>query len=260
MVRDFDPAAGFNKKTGTYEIQGESHRKKAEALLSKISQRLLDVFLEADYLMRTTLAKEASALSDRFRTDIESSLKEILSAAQERLKRAFDITFEFPEPSLKMSDMILQEFDSNVLQSERRVNEIHVPQAGRVGSVKRWFGDWVGAWWGYDVVTEKIQISTINLNVLRDEAMKRLGGFQTEMRQQAESFVNSVLREAVDAYFDRLKQYIEAFRGDLLDALNDQRLKKESLEELHGRIKKLKSKVDDVLSDSSSLESALEAT
>ncbi len=258
-TRDFDPATGFDAQKGRYVVRGVSHEKDAQLLLTRIRERILKVFLVVNRTTQRTMETASAELSNHLRGHIESSLKEILESAQQRLKRAFDIDFEFPKPNLVYTPNSAHEFEVNVIKKEKETYQHLVAQQGKKAKVKRWFGDLLGKKWGYDKVKSTREISTVDLTELRDQAMKKLGAFEMEMQTQAKTFVNSDLRRSVDAYFDELKKYIEAFRGDLLDAINDKKLEKNRLQTLHDEIKRLKGNVDDLLSDGNSLKVSLEA-
>lgn len=69
-----------------------------------------------------------------------------------------------------------------------------------------------------------------------------------------------MLRQSVDAYFTNLATYLEAFRGDLLDALDDKRLEADRLAALYTTIQKLQTEVEDLLHDGRMLAEALEVS
>ncbi|HJQ25055.1 MAG TPA: dynamin family protein [Blastocatellia bacterium] len=259
MAQDFDPATGFDSKTGTYVLRGHAHANEAKALVARIRKSILDVFLAVSRATQTRLASASATLSNQLWADIDSNLKDVLESAEQRLKRSFDITFTFPKPNLEMSETVFRDYGTNVVRQKAEKYERYVERKGVAGKVKRWFADFFGERWGYDKIQETREVSTINLGALRDQANQKLGVFKYEMQRQAENFVSSVLRESVDSYFDDLKKYIEAFRGDLLDALSDKNLEKDRLQALYETIKKLKSEVDDLLHDGTSLKTALEA-
>jgi Dynamin family len=257
-TQDF-PATDFDAMKGKFVVRGPAHEKDAQQLLTRIRERILKVFLAINRKTQRTMAAASAELSSHLRGQIEASLKEILESAQQRLKQAFDIDFEFPKPDLNYTTDSAHEFEVNVIKKEQETYYRLVEQEGKKGKVKRWFGEFFGKQWGYDKVKSTREISTVDLTELRDQAMKKLGGFAMEMQTQAETFVNSVLRLSVDAYFNELKKYIEAFRGDLLDAINDKQLEKDRLQALHDKIRELKGNVNDLLSDGSSLKASLEA-
>jgi DNA-directed RNA polymerase subunit L len=259
MVEDSDSIKDFEPGTNSYVVRGSEHAKEARAFVEHIRQRVLRIFLSAHRRTQRQLMEASAALSKQVWDDINTNLSGILEDAQERLKRTFDVTLDLPEPSLKISESALPEFDFDVVNQGIETYTRYIEQRGRFGKIKRWFGDLFNERWGYHKIEESREISTIDLIVLRDQAMLKLGAFEMEMRMQAETFVKSVLRKAVDDYFKSLEAYIEAFRGDLLDALDDKRLENDRLQALYSTIKKLKGEVDDLLHDGRSLAEALEA-
>lgn len=237
---------------------GSDHADKAQKFIKPISARIKLVYDKAASQIEQRLNEILKALSNRITTDVKEELRDILEEAQERLQRDFQVTLDFPKLELNIDTAELEEIDSSVVKQEseprRRKKKTHI-----FASVTRFFGEIFGEDWGYDVVDEEKEISTINMATLQDAAMEGLEHFSSKMQSRAKDLAQSQ-EEAVSSYFDNLKEYLEAFRGDLLDACEDKQREASSLKESHDRIQKFLSDVEDVLHDTQKFNESLEAS
>ena len=250
--RDFHPQQ-------TLKFRGSDHVDKAQKSIESIRDRIKPVYDEAARQIEQRLNKISEELSNQIATDVEKELRGILEEAKERLKRDFQVTLDFPKLELNIDTAGLEEIGSSVVKQESESR-----RAGRkkkthlFASVTRFFGSIFREDWGYDEVYEKRKISTINMAALQEAAMKGLEHFSSKMQNRAKDLAQSQ-EEALSDHFDKLKEYLEAFRGDLLDACEDKQGEASSLEERHSRIQKFLSEVEDVLHDTQKFNESLEA-
>ena len=242
------------------EFRGSDHADKAQKFIKPIRARIELVYYKAASQIEQRLNEILEKLSNRITTDVEEELRDILEKAQKRLKRGFQVTLDFPKLELNIDIAELEGIDSSVVkqasESRRtgRKKKTHL-----FAPVTRFFGEIFGEDWGYDAVYKEQQISTINLATLQDAAMKELEHFSSKMQSHARDLAQSQ-EEAVSSYFDNLKEYLEAFRGDLLDALGDKHRKTDDLTELHNKLLGFLSEVEDVLHDTQKFNESLEAS
>ena len=88
--------------------------------------------------------------------------------------------------------------------------------------------------------------------------MKQLGSFSSEMQSRAKELVWDQ-NKALNDHFDDLKDYLEAFRGDLLDACKDKESDAHSLDERHKKIRHLLSNVEDIRQNTQAFSESLGA-
>lgn len=252
--RDFPPRK-------TRKFRGSDHADQAQKSIESIRDRLKSVYEEAGRQIEQRLNKISEELSSQIATDVEKELRNILEEAQKRLQRDFQVTLDFPKLELNIDIAELEEIDSSVVKQGSEFRRTgRKKKTHPFAPVTRFFGKiFEKDDWGYDAVYKEQPISTIDMDSLQDAAMEGLEHFSSKMQSRAEDLAQSQ-EEAVSSYFDNLKEYLEAFRGDLLDACEDKQREASSLKESHGRIQKFLSEVEDVLHDTQKLNESLEAS
>ncbi len=241
------------------EFRASSHKDEARKFIESIRKRIQPVYRKAASQIERRLNEISEELSNQITTDVEKELRDILEKAKERLQRDFQITLDFPKLELNIDTVGLEEIDSALAKQKYESYTTRKEKTHIFASVTRFFGSIFGEDWGYDVVHKQRQISTIDMATLQHAAMKGLGRFSSEMQDRAKALAQAQ-EKALSSHFDNLKEYLEAFRGDLLDAREDKRREADSLEERHSRIQKFLSEVEDVLHDTEKFNESLEAS
>ena len=252
--RDFPPRK-------TRKFRGSDHVDQAQKSIESIRDRLKSVYDEAERQIEQRLNKISEKLSSQIATDVEKELRNILEEARKGLKRDFQVTLDFPKLELNIDTAELEEIASSVVKQESEFRRTgRKKKTHPFAPVTRFLGEiFEKDDWGYDAVYKEQQISTINMAILQVAAMKELEHFSSKMQSRAEDLAQSQA-EAVSSYFDNLKEYLGAFRGDLLDACEDKQREASSLKESHDRIQKFLSDVEDVLHDTEKFNESLEAS
>ena len=240
------------------EFRGSDHADKAQKFIKPIRDRIKLVYGKAASQIEQRLNEVSEKLSKKITADVKEELRDILEEAQERLQRGFHVTLDFPKPQLNISIEALSPLGPDVVRSSSYETTRSVRKPGPWAGIARWL-DIFDRNWGYKEIRESHRSSTINMDSLQDEAMERLEHFSSKMQSHAKDLAQSQ-EEAVSSYFDNLKEYLEAFRGDLLDACEDKQREASSLKESHDRIQKFLSEVEDVLHDTQKFNESLEAS
>lgn len=257
IVSQPNTSRDFEAGNRAHVLRGPDHVQEARALVRRIRERIQTVFLKTHDLTQGQLKEASEALAEQVLSNVQENLKEVLHDAHQRLKRSFNVNVDFPHPVLKPAQGAFVETDFDVIRSGLERQTRYTEESGSWASVKRFFGDIFGEMWGYSEIKEEREISTVDLHALRDQVMRQLGSLESDIRRQAEGFVKNDLRAAVDNYFRALEEYLDAFRGDLGDALQDKRLADNRLQALHSTITDLKANVEDLVADGGSLAQAL---
>ncbi len=227
------------------EYRGDNHEAQAKEAIEYIRDRIQPVYDKAATYIEQKLNEASEGLSKQIAGELEEGLRDILEQAKKRLQRDFNIELTFPEHCLKIDIETLQSLDPDIVEQKEECVTTRHKNSGIWAEVARFFGEILEQDWGYERIQQKHEISTINLAVLRDSAMKHLGRFSSEMQDRAKELAQTQ-KKALSDYFDDLKDYLEAFRGDLLDACQDKQRETHSLEERHNRIQEFLSEVRDI--------------
>ena len=241
------------------EFRGSDHADKARKFIESIRKRIQPVYHKAASQIEQRLNETSEELSNQIAADVEKELRGILEEAKQRLQRDFQVTLDFPKLELNMDTVGLEGIDYALAKQESESYPTKEKKTHLFASVTRFFGSVFENDWGYDIVHKRRQLSTINMTTLQKAAMKGLGRFSSEMQGRAKELAQAQ-EEALSGHFDNLEGYLEAFRGDLLDACEDKQREAYSLEERHSRIQKFLPEVEDVLHDTRKFDESLEAS
>ena len=235
-----------------------NHAAQAKEDIERIRGRIQPVYDKAATYIEKRLNEASEGLSKQIARELEEGLRDILEQARKRLQKDFNIKLVFPELDLKMDIATLQPLDPVVVEQKDEYRPSRREKSGRWASVARFFGKKLDRDWGYEWIQQKHEISTINLAILRDEAMKQLGSFSSEMQDCAKKLAQDQ-HKALSDHFEGLKDYLEAFRGDLRDARKDKESAAHSLDERHKKIQDLLSNVEDIRQNTQTFSESLEA-
>ena len=243
----------------TLKFRGSDHADEARKFIESIRKRIRPVYHEAASQIEQRLNETSEELSNQITAEAEKELRAILEEAKKRLQRDFHITLDFPKLVLNIDTVGLEEIDLALAKQESESYTTKKKKTHIFASVTRFFGSIFGEDWGQDVVHKKRRISTIDMDTLQHTAIKGLGRFSSKMQDRAKELAQAQ-GEALSDHFDNLKEYLEEFRGDLLDTCEDKQCEAYSLEERHSRIQKFLSEVEDVLHDTQKFNESLEAS
>ncbi len=250
-------APDFTPQQSPREFRGANHADEAKKFVELIRNRLQPVYENAAGLIEQDLNEAAEWLSKHIATDLERGLSDVLKKAKERLQKDFKITLEFPKHELNIAVETLPSLGSNVVKSSSYSKLRSVRKSGIFAGIARFF-DIFDSGWGHEQTREYYEISRIDMTDLRDDAMKQLGSFGSEMQGCAKE-LDQAQNKALNDHFDDLKDYLEAFRGDLLDACKDKESDAHSLDERHEKIQHLLSNVEDIRQNTQTFSESLEA-
>ncbi len=247
----------FSPQRSSCEFRHTDHVDEAKKFIERIRDRLQPVYEEASRLIEQDLNEASEELSNHIEADLEEGLSNILDKAKKRLQNEFKITLDFPKPQLNISTEVLSPLGPDVVRSSSYETTRSVRKPGIWADITRRL-DIFEMGWGYEQIRESHGSSTIDMTDLRDAAMKQLGSFSSEMQSRAKELVRDQ-NKALNDHFDDLKDYLEAFRGDLLDACKDKESDAHSLDERHKKIQYLLSNVEDIRQNTQAFSESLGA-
>ena len=264
LSKPFDPVPptlqtkpDFLPQQSSREFRGTNHADEAKKFVERVRGRLQSVYENAARLIEQDLNEASEGLSNHITIDLEEGLSDILEKAKERLEKDFKITLEFPKLDLNRAVETLPPLSPSVVKPSIYYKSRFVEKSGIFANIARFF-DVFDRGWGREQIREGHRSSTIDITDLRDAAMKQLGSFSSEMQGRAKKLAQDQ-NETLGDHFDALKDYLEAFRGDLLDTCQDKQRETYSLEDRHNRIQGFLFEVRDIQHDTQSFNESLEA-
>ena len=264
LSKPFDPVTpspqqtrpDFSPKQSLCKFHGTNHAAQAKKFIERIQDRLQPVYKNSTRLIEQDLNEASKEMSSYVTTDLKEGLSDILEKAKERLQKDFKITLDFPELELNRDETLLP-LSPDVVKSSPYFRPRTVDKPGRLAELARFF-DIFKKGWGRKQIQEEHERSTIDMTDLQKAAMGQLGSFGSKMQSHAEELVRDQ-NKALSSHFDALTNYLEEFRGDLLDARQDKQRETYSLEERHNRIQEFLSEVRDIKHDTKSFDESLKA-
>lgn len=238
------PAATFGKRAAPARTESaaagpsESIRldslDDAERVSRTIAGRMKAIFEQTVRDTTREFTRSCVEMETGFAASIRERVEGVLAKAQKRLReRGFPLELDFPAPRL---DGVAIEISGSVGSLLARKTERRVAKRERDGlgaGVGRllWGGES-----GYETYTYNEVFYEVDAARIRGKFVADLDAAVFEMRRQAHDFAKQALEPRILAYFDGLRGFLEGFRGDLLDAIDDHRLDGEALSALERHI------------------------
>ena len=130
---------------------------------------------------------------------------------------------EFPQPDLRLNSI---NFDRMINAQIKRTTE----QRTGVDYVRRWYTLWLVK--HAKTYTYNQDVYLVDTRKIGRDLQKRLEVQQKELEKRVRQFIDGEVRSTVEEYFSQLEDYLERFRGDMLDSIKDQQLGAERLGKL----------------------------
>ncbi len=228
FVKLLGTAFGVIPTKKRYEINPEGPNKfdnesDATEFLSQINNTLIG-YLEKGYqALQTEVSNRVGEVEQQLWKAVHQELAPTLEAAKERLQEDFQVKIEFPQPDLKLNSI---DFDQMINAQIKRTTE----QRTGVNYVRRWYTLWLVK--HAETYTYDQDVYLVDTRKIGRDLQKRLKDQQKELENLVRQFIDGEVRSTVDEYFSRLEDYLERFRGDMLDSIRDQQLGAERLGKL----------------------------
>lgn len=154
---------------------------------------------------------------------VNSRLAKVLKAAEARLNEAFAVSLDFPKPQVRSVTV-----DFAALR-EAAVKEDMITKTG-TRHERRWYTLWCHSHEATYQYQERIyRIYTMDI---ANQLQKLLEQDHRQIREAVDAYIRYEFSKAIHSYFTEIANYLERFKGDLLDAKRDQELEGERLEKL----------------------------
>ncbi|NMG11901.1 hypothetical protein DP117_35645 [Brasilonema sp. UFV-L1] len=182
---------------------------------------------------------------------ITDGVGEILENAKIRLKdKGFSLQFNVPELDIEGNDI---DFAELLLSSVENSSEtISRTKSRKVqgfwqGRVSRFFGGLFSQYdWGYESYKERKEVRyyVVDMVGIGKKVLTSLDSNIQELSTNNQVLLNKKLKPLLDDYFNDLKDYLEKFRGDLKDSIDNHKLSAGKKEELKQQIIELKERAE----------------
>ncbi|MUG91945.1 hypothetical protein F7734_05500 [Scytonema sp. UIC 10036] len=238
--RDFDPENPVIKFDEPVQ---------AEALLVRVNEKISSIINDAAKELENALKNLSKGLEQRIPETIQEGVQNILKNAQERLQgEGFALQFEVSELNLERDEVDMAELLlSNLETSSRTIYKSgRREKKGILSRATRFFGEVFNKDWGYEdyIYSEEERIYIVDMRKIQKKVFESLDTSIQKLSKNHQIFFNQSLKPLIEKYFTNLKNYLEKFRGDLKDSIDNQRLDKETKQQLMQRILELKEQTE----------------
>ncbi|CAK0746678.1 putative Dynamin-type G domain-containing protein [uncultured Gammaproteobacteria bacterium] len=222
-TRLFDPASPIIR------CDGEAAARKLAALISREVEIQVR---EALALLETKLSESAQALERGVGKALHQSVGWVLEKAHSRLKtQGFHLNIKFPDPKLDAIGGQLGDLGSVAISQQTLIKKGRRETQSLLGQIGRWWkGD--ASDWGYEIRTYQETLYQVDIDKVSAKVLSLFDSEGLGLHADSKGFVGRVIEPILIGYFTELKQYLESFRGILLDGIEDHRYKQKQLDEL----------------------------
>lgn len=152
---------------------------------------------------------------------VNGRLAHVLRAAEERLNESFSITVDFPQPSVRAIEV---DFNSLYRSS---IKEDAITRTDTKYE-RKWYTLWIRE---HEVVYQyQEQVYRVFTQDIVHQLQAQMQKDSDALWSSLDKYVRHEFKEAINAYFVDVADYLERFRGDLVDAKLDKKLESERLE------------------------------
>jgi len=218
---DFNP----NSPRITFDDQ-----KQAEALLGRINEKISSIMNDAAKGLDNAMKSLSKSLEQKIPETIQESVEDILKKAEESLQQeGFMLHFNVPDPNIEHGEIDMAEllFSSLKTSSRTKSSSGYREKKGKFGKAARWFGKVFNKdHWGYEEYIYTVNTNTyiVDMEEIQKNVFESLDTSVQGLSENYQIFFDETLEPLIERYFDNLKNYLEKFRGDLKDSIDDQRL------------------------------------
>ncbi|NES81655.1 MAG: hypothetical protein F6K10_09760 [Moorea sp. SIO2B7] len=243
----------------------------AKYFVEKINQEINLFTNDAEQKLEKCIRELSKDLEQKIPDVLVENVGDILEEAEKKLDdKGFSVNFRIPQANTEQNQF---DFSSLVLASiedkteEIKRTEIRKKEGFWKGKVSRGGGTvvkWGSAFlwqpkWGYEEVSVTTTKSSyiVDMEKLQKNLLEDLDNRIINLGSSNQNFLKSTIKPIIDNYFTELKNYLQEFRGSMIDTINNHRLNEEDTQELIKKIIDVKKKITSHYKDVEGIEKGL---
>ncbi|NMF66326.1 hypothetical protein DP113_31905 [Brasilonema octagenarum UFV-E1] len=241
------------------------YKNEANEFLAQLNQTIS--YIIDDYLKQ--LESALNYLSNSFEQTVTQTMTyrvgKILDNAKDRLKdQGFLVDFNVPNLDFESNDIDVAELLlSSIENSSQKISETRSRKVKGFwrGRVSRFFGSFFSKPdWGYESYehSQDINYYVVDVADIGKKVLTSLDSSIQELSTNNQALLNQKIKPLLDDYFNDLRYYLERFRGDLKDSIDNHQLSVEEKNKLKQRISELKDRAELHKQDVESIKQNLE--
>lgn len=173
--------------------------------------------------MQHTLQAAVDEMAEDIWASVNRRLAKVLKAAEERLQESFALTPEFPKPRVRSVKVDFSRLRQGAVQ------EGTITKTG-IKYERRWYTLWCRrheATYQYQDKVYRVQTMEI-----AQQLQRLLADDHSQIKTALEKYIQEEFGKSLNSHFTEVADYLERFRGDLMDSKRDRELETGKLEQL----------------------------
>ncbi len=246
----FDPAQPILQ----FETEAPARR-----IANRVANDIQRIVTDVARVTSRRFALAAEGLEAATHDVLAKAIGPVLEKTQQRVAdHGFELVIHFPQPRLEGLAIDYESIGEVGLSQRMTVRTERQATAGMLGSVGRW---WKGrsSRWGYTAVRSHQMLHQVDIDMIREAALKTLQERGGVIRAIAEDYVQSVLEPRLITYFQDLRGHLDGFRDVLRSGIEDHRRRERSLTDLRAACAEFTREANDQTNRSAALRDRLEA-
>lgn len=227
----------------------ESAKKLLELIQNAIENINNKLFVESEKILK----KETETLQKSLNIKIRTKLAGVLEQAKKRLKdQGVNVDFKLPDFnkqsvfSFTMEDLVTSGFEE---QTEEK---------SRVKITNRIFNFFSRGYFGTEIVTSEITKYVVDIKATKNKVYKGMTALRKSIEEGKMDSLEKQITENINQQISEVKEYLERYRGDLLQGINDQKKNSEKKSQYIDELKMFFKPLQDLSEDAKDQSSLLE--
>jgi len=210
---EFDPK-GYND----FATEAEA-RQFLNKLIETVANHIEPTLQQMQQLIKTTVDEMAESIW----AGVNSRLEKVLKSAEERLHESFAVMIDFPKPKVRS---IVVDFDR---MRQSSITEDSITKTGTKYE-RKWYTLWCRK---HEISFQyEEQVYRIYTKDVVEQLQQLLEEDSNRIWTSLDKYVRNEFSKAINTYFAEIADYLERFRGDLVDSKRDKELENEHMENL----------------------------
>lgn len=195
----------------------------AKQFVSELYDAIGGVLKPFAFSIQETSTKEINKVEKLLWQNITDQIGPILQAAAERINEVFHVQIAFAQPKVHSIHLDFSKFQSASIRNNKEL---------KLGTKtkRKWYTLWLTE--KKETFTYTEDVFKVDLKSIGYKVLSEIGDKHSELEHTLQQYVETEIWTQMEQYFKELHVYLEKFRGDLVDAVQDKHLEEASLDKM----------------------------
>ena len=195
----------------------------AKYFVTELYEAIGGVLKPFAYSIQETSTKEINKVEKQLWENINDQIGPILQEAAQRINEVFNVEIAFAQPKVHSIHLDFSKFQNASIKNNKEI---------KLGtkSKRKWYTLWLTE--KKETFTYTEDIFRVDLKSIGYKVLSEIGEKHKELEITLQQYVENEIWAQMEEYFKDLNVYLEKFRGDLIDAVQDKHLEEASLDKM----------------------------